>query len=660
MAILLTVGTAAYSGLRSTGIGPLGSLVAKGVFETTENLILAEFEDHTSDGTLGETVSALFRIDLGQSTSVHLLERSELMQPLMRMNRDPQEPLTHAVALELAQREGVKAVVSGEILPLGQGAVVSARLVAAGSGETLVPLRETARTIDAIPEVVDRLSAQLRERIGESLRSIQGDPPLEEVTTGSLEALRRYVQAEWALDMGDVTRAETLINEAIALDSTFSMAYRKLGVILSNDDREPAEAKAAFTRAYEGRNRLPDRERLLTEAAYHTYVTEKLDSAIAAYEGVLSVYPGDDIAGNNLAVLYEEMDQKEKAAGLYVEAIERGRAPAITYANAAAALFAIGKADSAATILGSFREAYPGQPQVTQYAAAMAAARFDYDAASGFARELLAQEEGSPRWEMWAESELANYALIRGKINEGAERILRAYRHQRDAGTRFTEMAPPVLEAFGMASIQLHFLEDAEGAVHVLDQAMELMNPDSIEPEARGDLDFAVLFSEAGRPDRARERLAAFRADAPADLQREEDWQARRLFAEAAIARAENDGGTALRLYREGRALVPDCELCALMELGETFQAAAMPDSAVAQYEEYLEAPALFRAQTDNFRLHRVLLGLAVSYQALGQRERAVETYRRILDLWSDVDPGLAPRVQRLRQTLSAWEEDTP
>jgi len=173
MAALLTVGTAGYSGLRSAGIGPVGSLVAKGVLETNEDLILSEFEDRTPDGTLGGTVTALFRISFSQSNFVHLLEQEELSQPLIRMQRDPKELITHDLAVELAQQEGLTAVIYGEVLPLGSGVVVSARLIAADSGETLVALRETARTVDGVPDAVDRLSAQLRERIGESLRSIQ-------------------------------------------------------------------------------------------------------------------------------------------------------------------------------------------------------------------------------------------------------------------------------------------------------------------------------------------------------------------------------------------------------------------------------------------------------------------------------------------------------
>jgi hypothetical protein len=177
MAVLLTIGTAGYSGLRSAGIGPLGSLVAKGVFETNRNLIVSEFEDRTPEGTMGETVSAIFRTDLSQSSVVHVLDVGELSQLLIGMQRDPKEPLTHDVAVELAQQEGIEAVISGEVIPLGSGVVISVRLVAAGSGETLVPLTETARTVEAVPDAVGRLSVKLRERIGESFRSIQGESP---------------------------------------------------------------------------------------------------------------------------------------------------------------------------------------------------------------------------------------------------------------------------------------------------------------------------------------------------------------------------------------------------------------------------------------------------------------------------------------------------
>src|SRR2546430_4387028 len=74
------------------------------------------------------------------------------------MGRAPGAPLDLALARELAQREGAKAVVHGQIDPLGHGYVVSAELVGAADGTALVAVRENAQDDGAIIAAVDRLS----------------------------------------------------------------------------------------------------------------------------------------------------------------------------------------------------------------------------------------------------------------------------------------------------------------------------------------------------------------------------------------------------------------------------------------------------------------------------------------------------------------------
>src|SRR5207247_537797 len=79
-------------------------------------------------------------------------------QALGRRGRQPGGPLDLALARELAQREGAKAVVHGQIDPLGRGYVVSAELVSAADGAALVSVRENAPDDGAIIAAVDRLS----------------------------------------------------------------------------------------------------------------------------------------------------------------------------------------------------------------------------------------------------------------------------------------------------------------------------------------------------------------------------------------------------------------------------------------------------------------------------------------------------------------------
>jgi len=66
--------TAVYMAMRLLGIGPVGSLVASGVLRERERLLLADFQNRSTDSTLGPSLSEAFRIDLSQSPTVKLVE----------------------------------------------------------------------------------------------------------------------------------------------------------------------------------------------------------------------------------------------------------------------------------------------------------------------------------------------------------------------------------------------------------------------------------------------------------------------------------------------------------------------------------------------------------------------------------------------------------
>jgi tetratricopeptide (TPR) repeat protein len=653
--VLLGLGTAGYTGMRAAGIEPVGSLMAQGIIESEERLILAEFADRTPDGTLGETVTALFRIDLAQSTSVQVLEPAQLTPALTRMQRDPSEALTQEIALEVAQREGIKGVITGEVLPLGNGAVISARLMTA-TGESLVALDQTARDVAEIPEAVDDLSARLRERIGESLRAIQGDPPLNEVTTVSLEALRKYAQAERANDQGDWERAATLLQEALEEDSTFSMAWRKQGILYQNENRDPDRAQTSFRKAYEGRNRLTDRERYLTEAAYFTYVEVDQQRAIQAYEAVLEDYPNDRIATNNLAVAYGDMGEGERAADLYLRSIRGGVAPAVTYSNAAETLFDLGWPDSTAAVLDLFVEAYPENPTAHNLSAALASARFDYDQAEAHTRAFLEAQVGNPGAEMGGLAQLASYAVLQGEVQDALDLIMRAFDKQEMIGASFIPQPRDLFYGLIKGMIEVGHYGDHEAAVATLNETWARRPTEGVEPETLDHLQFAVLYAQAGRPDRAREMVGLYQAEVDPEVRASDGQQSRFHLTLGAIALAEGRPEEGLSETLRARELVEGCVLCVLPELGEAYGAVGRHREAVESFTTYLESPVLRRVDTDNVNLFGVLLGSARSYEALGENEKAADRYRWLLDLWSEADLELQPRIEELRAALARVE----
>jgi hypothetical protein len=160
-----------------------------------------------------------------------------------------------ALAREVAQREGVTAVVDGTVRQLGSGYLVAMRLVGAESGDELASFHETIDGPKELIPAVDKLTRELRGKIGESLKSVRANPGLEQVTTPSLDALKKYAAGVRTSDLeSDYPKAVGLLTEAVALDTSFAMAYRKLGVALANDGRPREQSDAAFARAYQNRD----------------------------------------------------------------------------------------------------------------------------------------------------------------------------------------------------------------------------------------------------------------------------------------------------------------------------------------------------------------------------------------------------------------------
>ncbi|MEE8146836.1 MAG: hypothetical protein V3T24_04470, partial [Longimicrobiales bacterium] len=105
---LLGVVTAGYMGMRTLGIGPAGTLVARGVINERAPILLAEFK--SGDSLLARAATEAFRVDLSQSIVVRLVEPGFVTEALTRMARPSTDRLDVDLASELAVREGIQAV----------------------------------------------------------------------------------------------------------------------------------------------------------------------------------------------------------------------------------------------------------------------------------------------------------------------------------------------------------------------------------------------------------------------------------------------------------------------------------------------------------------------------------------------------------------------
>ena len=638
--------TSGYMLMRALGIGPVGSLVAAGTLKERERIIVADFDNRTGDRLLGEALSQAFRVDFAQSPVVTSVQPEFVRDVLSRMGKPDSARLELPLAREVAIREGIKAVVAGDISPAGRQFVLSARLIGAEDGGVLAAYRETAKDSGEVVRAVDRLSKRLRERIGESLRSIRSSPPLERVTTRSLGALRKYSQGLQAADEGDLTRGVALLEEAIALDSGFAMAHRKVGVLLGNSGQRRSREIQALTRAFEYRDRLTDRERYLASGSYYTSVTGERDKAREAYRSLLDLHPNDPIALNNLALEYEWHRDYPAAGRLYARAIAADSNGLTYYTNIVAALFAQGLTDSARVFLGLADRRFPGNPLITMFGAFLFSATGAYDSASARLRPLAEGGEPDPSWKSFAQGQLANIAAVRGRLAEAQRRLQEAMTVEEERGDlpRYLRLAASRSILAGLVAGQ------PEESIRGLEAALRRHPIDSINPTERPYLEVAEAYALARRPTKARALVEEQERAVPLSLRRNDERFRHR--SRGLIALADGRAQEAITEFRNADR--GECQVCALPGLARAYDMAGQVDSTLAVYERYVTTPAPYRIFADGPWLPAAYYRLGELYEARGDRAMAVDHYGRFIDLWKGADAGLQPRVVEAKRRLAS------
>jgi DNA-binding SARP family transcriptional activator/Flp pilus assembly protein TadD/TolB-like protein len=630
---------------------PAGSLMATGVLTPRERILVADFENRTADSSLGIVVTHMLRVDLSQSRAIRVVPPSAVGEVLGRMKRPAAAPVDATVAREVAVREGIKAVIAGEVAAVGSRYVLSAQLLASETGEVLAAGRETADDSTRVIRAVDRLSQQLRERIGESLRSIRATPPLERVTTPSLEALRKYSLASRAYYVeGDGEKAAALYEGAIALDSTFAAAHQGLGAMWINRSDRRARAIGALTKAFQYRQQLTERERYLAEAAYYLRVTSEYEKAAAAYRALLDVIPDDQTALNNLGIAYSEMSDYARAEQSYRRAIELDSSDSfVRYTNVYHYQVIFGRLAEAETTLARAKAKFPGNSLVEAVGIGLVAARGDYAGA-----EALLRKVRGPNLVAIDRTALASLAVLRGKLAD-AERYLD------DGVAVHAEGGAPqaAVEVATLAGyLDVWFRRAPERGVRRVEAALAKYPLVKMHPLDRPYLPLASFFALAGQPTRARALVTEFEAIDPALRRRQEPG---RHAALGVIALAEGrpaDAVAELRLADRGQ-----CPVCVVPDLGRAHDAAGERDSAVATYERYARhrmTSLIFFA--DYFRYEASRAGIyermGELYEERGDRARAAEYYTRFLDLWKDADAELQPLVADVERRLARLRED--
>jgi len=582
---------------------------------------------------------------------------------------------------ELAERAGVRYVLVGQMTRAGDIIRINTTLQEARTGEVLGSVQVEGQGVDSLFSLIDDLTTRIKEefKLSEEKIASDVDARVEDITTSSAEAQRYYYEGMTYHNRGDYTKSIPYMELAVAHDPEFAMAYRTMSVAYQNLGYQN-EADRRLERAFQLRDRVSERERYYIEADYYRRTEETYDQAIAAYEKLLAIYPDDNVGNNNLGVVYNAIEDYDKALECFEVNVRNRQKSYHSYSNLANIYLLLGQLRKSEGVSRLFLEEIADHATIRAQLAGVLMRQRKFDEALQEVDKALTLNPAAPE-----------AIVVKGNIfflRDEREQALAEYRKMLEIEQPMANLsARNVLSNFYIAQGKFALAEE-----QLLDglSLAEMIGENTLIAEMHSGLSYLHVFR--GRTqEAARESELAVQS---ASLSGSKDSQRRILFNRALVLilsgdltgarrvvedlrkigeqslnrRAvryvylldgillERDGKhtEALDEFERARELMPmlDGAQALLSDaVGEALWAAGEPEKALRVYtglqkrlQPRLENPYLYV---------RSFLQAAKILKEQGKDGEARKYLEDLLALWKDADPGI-PMLQAARQQLGS------
>lgn len=605
------VGVAAL--LIVAGVVSWRAWIARPALNETDVILLTNFVNKTGDPVFDNLDRAL-EVKLTESPFLSLLPDAAVRETLRTMRRDPRQPVTRDLGIEICKRQGLRAVVVPEIDAFGNNYVITLEAIDAESEKTIARQQAQAEGKDHVVAALGRAASQLRRKLGESLSSLQKyNAPLDLATTGSLEALQAYRAGLVPYRSGKLREAIPFFQRAVELDPRFCSAYDMLGGVYHGIGDEQA-SRENFARAFELKdNRLTQEENFLITATYYWNITGNLEKENTVLVLYRQTYPRSVQAANLLGINYALLGKTEKALQQFTWAIEHSPVPSVFfYANASQTLMTLGRFDDAKKMLDQWQK--KGSMFSYQIDMRYRIAFFEHDTATmqRLARQTPSDDLG------WLQLE-AQFAFLRGDIRKFRSLEQTAVSLQTGENAADELAARGQLESFlGNYALARTLCRHSGEQGH--DSATELWR-------------CADAFADAGDL-RGAEKLAS-----KLDRMRPEDTIDQKVhlpLIHSIIERQRGNAAKAAELLVQAETY--GFTLDVPYRLGQAYLAANQPNRATAQFEKLLNDRG-----AGWWQVYAPLaqLGLARAYSEQGDREKSRKAYSEFFTTWKNADPDI-------------------
>ena len=233
---------------------------------------------------------SMLGLNLSQWNDLSVVDHERLHDLLARHKLVAGEEIGLDMARRRAREAGVWTVVLGDYERAGDSLHLVARVYDVASGNRVSVARVDDRPGEDVRPLFDRLATELLD-----LSGAPGELPVgvARSTTASLEAYRAYLAGVEQLNRWNLAGAERDLERALAIDTTFGLAYYKLALTRGwLTGTEDSIATRAIVRATAFSSNLPIHDRTVINA-YRSFLAGEYAEARSLYQQLLSRDQGD-------------------------------------------------------------------------------------------------------------------------------------------------------------------------------------------------------------------------------------------------------------------------------------------------------------------------------------------------------------------------------